>query len=48
MPVIKKYSRRAAWASGFLLVVWSTVLAVSAKPTAAVDPFDQVKRLGRA
>ena len=47
MPVIKKYSRRAAWASGFLLVVWCTVLAVSAKPTAAVDPFDQVKRLGR-
>ncbi len=47
MPVIKKYSRGVAWASGFLLVAWSTVLAVSAKPTAAVDPFDQVKRLGR-
>ena len=47
MPVIKKSSRRATWALGFLIAVWCTVLAAQAAPAAGVDPFDQVKRLGR-
>ncbi|MGZ7066529.1 MAG: hypothetical protein ACXVI6_09245, partial [Candidatus Aminicenantales bacterium] len=47
MPVIRKSSFGAAWALGLLLVIGCTVLAAQAVPAAAVDPFDQVKRLGR-
>jgi len=46
-PFFKKSSRGVAWASGFLLIVSCTALAAQATPAVAVDPFDQVKRLGR-
>ncbi len=44
---MKLFPRGAASAAGLLLIVWSHVSAAQAGPAAAVNPFDEVKRLGR-